>query len=308
LRGLPRKAPRRAVAWARSVPGRAAAWTRAVDAWGNRRLNSAWPRLERWGRRARLVGARWAKRIGRRLRPLGVLALRGLGQLERVLRRFRDLAVATSTRGASVLTPDRALCLTTIVAAACLAASQFVDYRGVELGQPGYAGLAAATPPTVDTRTPGEAHLHLLLPVALAAAALALIVLRNSRRRGLGRVIFGLGALSAGVALLVDKPAGLEVGVQASRFAGVEAVLKSGFYAELAAAAGLMLCGALLVAAPKAASRYHARRCRTRTSSFARVASALRRRLPRPASSRDRDARRGSRRRSGAVSAPASRP
>jgi hypothetical protein len=207
-----------------------------------------------------------------------------------------------------VLTPERGICLVIIGAAGCLAASQFVDYHGVELGQPGYAGLPAATPPTVDVQPAGAAHAYLLLPVAAIAAALALVVLRNGRRRGLGRVIFGLGLAALALVLLVDLPAARDVGVQASRFSGAKAVIRAGLYAELASAAGLMLGGALLVAAPRAASRYHARRCRTRTSSFARAASALRRRLRRRASSRGRAARRGSRRRRGVVSAPVSRP
>lgn len=292
----------------RSAPGAAVALTKKVDAAVNRRLERAWPPLARWGRRARVAALRWRGRIGRRLRPVVVLLLRLLGKLERLLLRARDRAVAAATRASGVLTPERGVCLTIVAAAGCLIASQFVDYRGVELGQPGYAGLPAATPPTVDVKTAGEAHLYLLIPIAALAAALALVVLRNGRRRGLGRVIFALGLLSLAIVLLVDRPAGLDVGVQASRFAGAKAVLDAGFYAEIAAAAGLMLCGALLVAAPKAASRYHARRCRTRTSSFARVASALRRRRRRRASSRGRAARRGLRRRSGAVSAPASRP
>lgn len=290
------------------APATLTAASRKVDAWANRRLERAWPRLERWGRRARAFAALWARRVGRRLRPLGVLALRLLGRLEKVLLRARDRVLAWSLRASRVLTPERGICLAILGSAGCLAASQFVAFHGVELGQPGYAGLPAATPPTVDVQAAGEPHLYLLLPVAAAAAVIALLVMRNGRRRGLGRVVVALGLASLAVALLVDLPAGHDVGVQASRFSGAKAVLDAGFYAELAAAAGLMLCGALLVGAPKAASRYHARRCRTRTSSFARAASALRRRLRRPASSRDKGARRGLRRRRGAVSAPASRP
>lgn len=292
----------------RSVSAEALGLSRKLDAWVNRRLERAWPRIERSGRRGHALALRWWRRSARRLRPIGVLMLRAFGRLERLLLRARDLSIRWATRASRVLTPERGICLTILAAAGCLIASQFVDYRAVELGQPGYAGLTAASPPTVDAKAAGEAHAYLLVPIALAAAALALVVLRNPRRRGLGRVIFGLGALSAAVVVLVDRPAGLDVGAEASRFAGAKAVLEAGFYAELAAAAGLMLAGALLVAAPKAASRYHARRCRTRTSSFARVASALRRRRPRRASSRGRATRRGSRPRSGAASAPASRP
>src|SRR4029077_7371130 len=101
---------------------------------------------------------------------------------------------------------------------------------------------------------------------------------------------------------------GLDVGQLSSRFAGASAVLLDGFYAQIAAAAGLMLGGLLLVLAPRAAARYHARPCRTRTNLFARAASGLRRRRRRRASSRAKGARRPSPRRSGVASAPASRP
>jgi hypothetical protein len=228
--------------------------------------------------------------------------------LERALLRARDLTVRAATRASAVLSPERSICLTIVAASACLIASQFVDYHGIELGQPGYAGLPAATPPTVDVQVAGEAHSYILIPLAMAAAVLALLVMRNGRRRGLGRVIALLGLAAAAVVLLVDLPAGLDVGEEASRYSGAAAVLKPGFYAELASAVGLMLGGVLLVAAPKAASRYHARPCRIRINLLGRAASALRRRRRRRASSRGRATRRGSRRRSGAVSAPASRP
>ncbi len=290
----------------RSAPKRAAGWTRNVDRRANQLLQRAWPPISRLGHRIKARGRRWGRTVGRRLRPAGVFLLRGLGVVERTLLRVGVLAKRVATRASAVLTPERAICLTILASAACLTISQFVDYRAVEIGQPGYAGLPAATPPTVDAQTAGQAHAYLLVPVALLAAALALVVLRNGRRRGLGRIVFGLGLLSLAVILLVDLPAGLDVGTQASLFSGAKAVLYDGFYAQIAAAAGLMLSGALLVVAPKAAARYHARPCRTRTNLFARAASALRRRRRRRASSRGKGARRGSRRRNGAVSAPAS--
>jgi hypothetical protein len=276
--------------------------TRRVDRGANRVLTRAWPRVAGTGKRARLAG----RRVARRLRPAGVLLLRGLSGIEKLLLRAATRGRAAATRASAVLTPERAICLTIVAAAALLIAAQFVEYRAVEIGQQGYAGLPAAAPPTVDSKTAGQAHAYLLIPVALLAIAMALVALRNERRRGLGRIVFALGLLSLAVVLLVDLPAGLDVGAEATRFSGAEAVLHDGFYAQIAAAAGLMLGGALLVLAPKAAARYHARPCRTRISSFARVASALRRRRRRRASSRGRGGRRGSRRRSGGVSAPAS--
>jgi hypothetical protein len=276
--------------------------TRRLDRAADRALILAWPWLARLGRAARRLAA-WA---WRRLRPAAALAFHLLGGLERLLLRVAALARAATTRASALLTPQRATCLTVLAAAICLGVAQFVDYRAVEVGGPGYAGLPGASAPTVAVRTAGQAHAYLLLPVAVLAAALALAVLVNERRRGLGRIVFALGLLSLATILLVDLPAGLDAGSQTARFAGATAVLLDGFYAEAAAAAGLMLGGLLLVAAPKAAARYHARPCRTRTNLFARVASALRRRRRRRASSRGRAGRRASPRRSAAASAPAS--
>lgn len=281
---------------------RVGTWTTAADRRANALLLRAWPLVERLLRRLRRLRARaW-----RWLRPVVALFFRGLALLERGLLRTRRVALRAATRASALLTPQRAICLTIIAAAACLLASQFVEYRAVEVGQPGYSGLAEASAPRVGGETAGQAHSYLLIPVALLAAALALAALRNERRGGLGRAVFALGLLSLGVALIVDLPVGLDAGTQEARFAGATAVLENGFYAQVASAVGLMLGGALLTLAPKAAARYHARPCRTRTNSFARAASGLRRRLRRRASSRGRGARRASRRRKGAASAPAS--
>jgi len=285
---------------------RARTLTGRVDRRVNGLMVQAWPRISRTARRLRATGTRWGRRLWHLLRPLAMRLFRLLSLLERRLLHARGLLLRAATRASAVLTPERAICLTILAAAVCLAVSQFVDYRAVEVGQPGYAGVTGASPPTVEAETAGQAHAYLLLPVALLAGALALAVMRNGRRRGLGRVVCALGALSLAVVLLVDLPAGLDESGPATRFAGATAVLYDGFYAQIAAAAGLMLGGALLVLAPKAAARYHARPCRTRTNLFARAASGLRRRRPRRASSRAKGARRASRRRKGAVSAPAS--
>lgn len=276
--------------------------TAKLDRMVNRGLQRAWPRLAKAGQTARKGG----RRLARRLRPAGVFLFRGLALVERWLLRTAAWGRSAATRASAVLTPQRAICLTILASAGCLVAAQFVDYRAVEIGQAGYAGLPAASAPTVGAETAGQAHTYLLIPVALLAALMALLALRNERRRGLGRIVFALGLLSLATILLVDLPAGLDVGAEASRFSGAKAILYDGFYAQIAAAAGLMLGGLLLVVAPKAAARYHARPCRTRTNLFARAASGLRRRRRRRASSRAKGGRRASRRRKGAVSAPAS--
>ncbi len=285
---------------------RSEAFTRRVDRAANRLLLRAWPPLARLGRRARALAVRWERRLGRWLRPPARLLFRALARLERLLLRGRGRAVRLASAASAVLTPERAICLTILASAGCLAAAQFVDYRAVEIGQPGYAGLPTASAPRVGAEAAGAAHAYLLLLPAALAAAMALVVLRNGRRRGLGRIVFALGLVSLAVVLLVDLPAGLDVGRFSSRFSGASAVLLDGFYAQIAAAAGLTIGGLLLVLAPKAAARYHARPCRTRTNLFARAASALRRRRPRRASSRGRATRRGSPPPSGAASAPAS--
>lgn len=282
----------------RGVSNGLIATTHKLDRAADRQLRRAWPAIAR--------GGRLAQAASMRLRPAVVLFFRLMSRLERMLLSGAALAGRAATRASAVLTPQRAICLTVIGSAICLIAAQFVDYRAVEIGQSGYAGLPAASAPTVGAERAGEAHAFLLIPVGALAAALALAALRNDRRRGLGRIIFALGLLSLAVILLVDLPAGLDVGTEASRFSGAEAVLYDGFYAQIAAAAGLMLGGALLVAAPKAAARYHARPCRTRTNLFARAASGLRRRRRRRASSPVKGARRASRRRNGEASAPAS--
>ena len=309
-----------------SLPELALRWSRRVDrrvdrvlvraepialrAWADgRRGWERWSkRLRRWGKPIYARAGRLLRWTGRRLRPLGVLALRLLGLIERRLRRTAAWAVRASTRASAVIAPDRAICAVIVAAAACLLVSQFVDYRGVEVGAPGYAGLPeVAQAPTVDRQTPTDAHSYLLVAVALLAGGLGVVAGRR-RRPQLGRVVFVLGLLSAAVVLLVDRPAGLDAGSQASLFAGATAVLEEGFYAQLAAAGGLMLGGALLVLAPKAAARYHARPCRTRTNLYARAVSALRRRRRRRASSRGKGVRSPSPRPRGGASAPVSRP
>jgi hypothetical protein len=307
-----------------SFPNLAVKWSRRVDRRVDRLLVRAEPVAlrawadgrrgwKRWSKRLR----RWARPVysrtgrllgwtGRRLRPLGVLALRLLGLVERCTRRAAAWTVRASTRASAVLTAERAICAVIVASAACLLVSQFLDYRAVEVGGPGYAGLPeVAQAPTVDARTPIDAHSYLLVAAALLAAWLGVVAARRRRPR-LGRAVFLLGLASAAVVLLVDRPAGLDAGSQASLFSGATAVLEEGFYAELAAAGGLMLGGALLVLAPKAAARYHARPCRTRTNLYARAASGLRRRRRRRASSRGRGARRPSPRPRGGASAPAS--
>ncbi len=261
---------------------RPARWSRAVDRAANRALERSHPALLRFERGIRAVAKRVAAWAGPKLRPLVVLLLRGLALGERVLRRLTRAAVRAATRASAAITPRRAIGAVIVAAGTCLVLSQFVDYRAVEIGQPGYANLSSvARPPTVDIKTAGNAHAYLLVPLGLGAALLGLLAI-GRERRWLGLAVAALGLVAVATILLVDLPNGLDEGAQASRFAGATAVLEDGFYAELAAAAGLVIAGLL----------YYARPCRIRINSSGRAASARRRRPRRRASSRARVARR----------------
>jgi hypothetical protein len=216
------------------------------------------------------------------LRPAGALLFRGIARGERWVRRGSGAAVRGATRASAIVTPRRAIGAVIVAAGVCLIVSQFLDYRAVEIGQPGYTGLGdVVRPPTADIRTAGDAHSYLLVPLGLVAIGLGVVgAFRERRRLGLGTAALGLIAIAT--ILLVDLPHGLDAGAQTSRFAGAKAVLEDGFYAELAAASGLVLAGLL----------YYARPCRIRTNSSGRAASARRRRPRRRASSPAKVARR----------------
>jgi hypothetical protein len=255
--------------------------SRQVDRAANRGLERAYPpllvvwhRIARWARRG------WAWTWAR-LRPLLALLFKALASGERWARRGCALLVRAATALSRVITPARAAAFVLIAAGALLVASQFIDYRAVEIGQPGYTELpAVAKVPTVGEKTAGAAHLYLLVPVGLAAICLGALALRRERKR-LGLLVAALGLLSLAVILLVDLPNGLDEGGQTARFAGTSAVLEDGFYAELAAAGAMVLAGLL----------YYARPCRIPINLSGRAASARRRRPRRRASSRARVAR-----------------
>jgi hypothetical protein len=280
-----------------AVLSAAAKRTRQADRALAHRIEWARPKLTRGSRQLRAQGIRVAKAVAKRLRPLGVLLLRGFSRGERLLRRVARVATRGATRASALITPPRGICLLILASALCLVVSQFVTYSSVEIGQPAYAGLTAAAPPTVGAEPAGEAHSYLLVPLALIAALVAIMMLR-SERRGLSRIVVGLGLVGIALILIVDLPAGLDVGTQSSRFSGATAVLESGFYAELAAATGLVIGGLL----------YYARPCRIPINLSGRAASARRRRRRRQDSSPRKAARRPSRPRNGAASAPASQP
>jgi hypothetical protein len=280
-----------------AVLSTAAKHTRQVDRAIARRIELARPKLTKGLRQLRARAIRVAKAVGKRLRPVAILLLRGFSRGERLLRRVSALAARGATGASALLTPARGIALLILASAICLVVSQFVTYSSVEIGQPAYAGLTSAAPPTVAGETAGAAHSYVLIPLALIAALVAAMMLRTERR-GLARIVVGLGLLCIALILIIDLPAGTDVGAQSSRFSGATAVLQGGFYGELAAAAGLLIGGLL----------YYARPCRIPINLSGRAASARRRRRRRRDSSPRKAARRPSRPRSGAASARASRP
>jgi hypothetical protein len=255
--------------------------SRQADRAGNRGLERAYPPLLlAWHHSSRTARRAWAW-LWPRLRPLLALFFRALAAGDRFVRRACAILVRAATAASRVVTPARAAAVVLIGTGALLVVSQFIDYRAVEIGQPGYADLPdVAQAPTTAARTAGAAHFYLLVPVGLAAIALGALALRREARR-LGLLVAALGLLSLALILLVDLPAGLDEGSQTSRFAGASAVLEDGFYAELAAAGGLLFAGLL----------YYARPCRIRINLSGRAASARRRRPRRRASSRAKVAR-----------------
>ncbi len=256
--------------------------SRQLDRIGNRGLERVYPTVRVAKRRGERAGRHAWAWLWPRLQPLLGLLFHAVAALERWVRRGCALLLRAATAASAVITPGRAAAAVLIAAGACLVASQFIDYRAVEIGQPGYAGLGdvAAAAPTVEARTAGAAHAYLLVPVGLLAVVLGALALRREAKR-LGLLVAALGLLSLAVILLVDLPHGLDEGAQTSRFAGASAVLQDGFFAELAAAGGMVLAGLL----------YYARPCRIRINLSGRAASARRRRPRRRASSRARVAR-----------------
>lgn len=166
-------------------------------------------------------------------------------------------------RGDRIFTPARVTLAVSLGAALMLGWSQFIDYRAVEIGQPGYSGvLDVVSAPTTDARTPIDQHSFLLVAGALAALIASVTAARGRRRAGL--VVAGAGLLAIVVALLVDLPAGTDASEVATAYSGAEPVLLAGFWLELAAGLGLVCCGALLATGPRAPRRRTARRRRRR--------------------------------------------
>ena len=157
---------------------------------------------------------------------------------------------------ARMVTPVRALAVVVIAAAVALAASQFVDYRGVAVGEDQYQGEVGtvAPVPLTDLKATGSAHLYAMVPLAVIAIALVPLTVRGRWR--LGRAISLIGLIGIAVGLLIDAPEGLDAGRAGISYLGTDAHLIEGFWAQMASSGTLVLCGLLLGLYVKQASAH----------------------------------------------------
>ena len=162
-----------------------------------------------------------------------------------------------------VVTTRRGLIVIALAAGILLIVSQFLDFRAIEVGQPGYVGIQEiAQAPRLEAETPLDNH-SVLLVVAGALAVLAAVGTAFSRKRFTGLVLVLAGAVVLAIALLVDLPAGLDTADAELAFAGVKGVLLSGFWLEVGAGAVLLVSGAALALDAPAPRRQESRQRQT---------------------------------------------
>lgn len=209
-----------------------------------------------------------------RVKPLGGLIASGLAGLLHAVRRGAAAGAALAGSalrivGRVLLALDRAvtarrgLIVIAFAAGGLLIVSQFLDFRAIEVGQPGYADVQEITrAPRLEAQTPLDNH-SLLLVAAGALAVVAAAGAALSRRRVTGLVLVLTGALAIAVAMLIDLPAARDTADAELAFVGVNGVLLSGFWLELGAGTVLMVSGIGLVFDAPAVKRSGARRQRT---------------------------------------------
>jgi hypothetical protein len=140
--------------------------------------------------------------------------------------------------------PARALVLVALVAVVSLGASQFRDYRAVQVGAPEYRSVEGTPIPEIDRRSPRSAHGDWVL--AISAAALLVIGIAVTRNWRLSRLLIFLGAAVVVISLAVDAPKGLREGTAGVAYQGAKATLLGGFWVQLCSGITLMVLGPLL--------------------------------------------------------------
>lgn len=146
--------------------------------------------------------------------------------------------------GERTVTPARGLTVVALAATIILGASQFRDYRAVQVGAPDYNVNSVAQAPEVDQASPRSAHGAAVF--AIAAACLFVTVFAAWRNWRLARLLFFGGLAVVAISLLADVHQGLHLGATGEAYQGTRAVLLGAFWAQLAAGATLVVVGPLL--------------------------------------------------------------
>ena len=122
---------------------------------------------------------------------------------------------AALSRGPSASRPRRGSRLAVaLLTAVALAGSQWADLSAISVGTDAYKGLEDIAPaPEVTTKTVGESHAWIGIPLAIVAA---LLIIGSARGRpGLARLLVPVGIAVVAISLLVDRPEGLDEGKEA---------------------------------------------------------------------------------------------
>ena len=157
---------------------------------------------------------------------------------------LRALRVAL-TFGERTVTPARGLAIVALAATITLGASQFGNYRAVEVGKPAYTKVEeVAQPPQVAKAMPRSAHG--IWVFAIAVASLFVTVFAVWRNYRLARLLLFLGLAVVAISLFTDRPAGLRLGTVGEAYAGAQAVLLGPFWVQLFSGVTLAVVGPLL--------------------------------------------------------------
>ena len=142
------------------------------------------------------------------------------GVLAPVLRAAWSLIRTVFALAQRHVTPARAVAAVAIAAAVGLAASQWLDYRSVTVGNDAYSGGVEAVAPAPDIardRT-GEAHAWVMVPLAVAAIACVVVALLG--RAKAARLLLPIGLVAIAIAIIVDAPKGLDEGAATVAYVG----------------------------------------------------------------------------------------
>jgi hypothetical protein len=190
---------------------------------------------------------RWPARIWMRIaEALGkvILAAWVRGVLPAVRVTLRGLRVALAF-GERTVTPARGLAVVAVAATITLGASQFGNYRGVEVGATAYTKVEqVAQAPQVATDDAPSAHGVWVFVIAVVSLFVTVFAVWRSYR--LARLLLFLGLAVVAISLFIDRPDGLRLGTIGESYAGARAVLLGPFWVQLFSGVTLAVVGPLL--------------------------------------------------------------